>query len=169
MSLSIQMRETIGNMHLRGVDTIDPFLFHRTDFTSELIALGFLPASFHSTSSVTVFVSTLGIRIDEEIQRDFVEGRTLEGLLLDAWASEAIEAINDLFDAYIRENRSGTRRFSPGYGDVDIRKNHDILGYLTSEALTQGGCPLSHRISVNPSTGIMIPRKTTIAMIGWFS
>jgi len=164
-SLSAQIREYVGNTHLRALGVIDPFLFYETSDTRELISLGFLPASFFETSRVTVFVSTLGLRMDEEIQRDFADGKTLEPVLLDAWASEALEAINDRFDASIREGRSGTRRFSPGYGDVDIRKNREALAFLSSQA----GFALGDRVRVIPSTGILIPRKTTIAMIGWFS
>ncbi len=164
-SLSSLMREYIGKTHLRALRLIEPFLFYKTESKQAFEPLGILPESFFKTVRVTLFVATLGLRIDEAIQRDFAEEKSLEPVLLDAWASEALEGINDRFDAAIREGQNGTRRFSPGYGEVDIRKNREALAYLKSEE----GDPLGDQIRVIPSTGILIPRKTTISMIGWYS
>ena len=80
--------------------------------------------------------------------------------LLDAWASEAIEALNSTFDEKLRKQfGQGTRRFSPGYDDIDIRKNYDIVKNLLKTDI----------VTVNQNTGIITPRKSTICMIGWYS
>jgi len=48
-------------------------------------------------------------------------------------------------------------RFSPGYGDVDIRMNH----YIVKELIKV------EKVKVL-SSGEMVPRKTTTCMIGWY-
>ena len=48
-------------------------------------------------------------------------------------------------------------RYSPGYGDLDIRVNKDILNLLNAH----------RKIGVTVTdTGIMIPRKSVVALIG---
>jgi len=50
----------------------------------------------------------------------------------------------------------GTMRFSPGYGNVDVRWNKYIVELLNVEGIEV------------LSSGIMLPRKTTTCMIGWY-
>jgi len=78
--------------------------------------------------------------------------------LLDAWASEALEALNESFDKELRQKfGEGTMRFSPGYGDVDIRMNQ----YIVKELIRVENVRVL-------SSGEMVPRKTTTCMIGWY-
>ena len=56
-----------------------------------------------------------------------------------------------------KEGKSLTMRYSPGYGDLDISANKDILQVLDAHK----------RIGVTvTNTGIMIPRKSVVALIG---
>ncbi len=80
-----------------------------------------------------------------------------ESYILDAWGSEAVEELNESFDKKLREQYGkGTMRFSPGYGDVDVRMNKYFVKKLLG----------IDEIDVLES-GILVPRKSTVCMIGW--
>ena len=60
-------------------------------------------------------------------------------------------------DKVAKEEKSLTMRYSPGYGDLDISANRDILNVLDAH----------RKIGVTvTNTGIMIPRKSVVALIG---
>ncbi len=85
-----------------------------------------------------------------------------KGIIVDACATTSIEEICDLIQDNIlqqmsKEGKSLTMRYSPGYGDLDISANKDILQVLDAHK----------RIGVTvTNTGIMIPRKSVVALIG---
>jgi len=115
-----------------------------------------VPSVFKGAKKITVFVSTLGKKLDEVIEeRSKID--LFESYILDAWGSEAVEKLNESFDKKLREQFGrGTMRFSPGYGDIDIRLNK----YFVKELLGVD------EIDVLES-GILVPRKSTVCMIGW--
>ncbi|QTA37549.1 methionine synthase [Thermosipho ferrireducens] len=116
-----------------------------------------MPEEFSGVKKIVVFVSTLGKHIDVRIDKYMKNNEILNGTILDAWASEALEALNESFDIRLRHMfGEGTRRFSPGYGNVDIRENKTVIRLMKIES-----------IKVFES-GVMIPRKTTTCMIGWW-
>lgn len=156
-TLDPEILNKINQIYLLGCQVIDPVVYHLTataeNFPSELI-----PESFLGIKSMTVFTSTLGFTLDRVITELAESNRILEAFLLDAWGSEALEALNRHFDEMMRsQNNSGTRRFSPGYGRVDIRMNRfiieDLLDIKEIEVL---------------ESGVMLPRKTTTCLIGWY-
>jgi hypothetical protein len=160
-----QLRRLVGEAHRIGMDSSEPFLFYQSLGMEEASRMGVVPKEFKGIRYITVYVSSLGKVIDTVIQEKFALKETAFPVLLDAWGSEALEQLNERFDRDIRQGKKGTRRFSPGYGDVDIRKNFPLYEYLVRNK----GEEVGRRITVNPDTGILIPRKSTIGMIGWFS
>lgn len=118
---------------------------------------GVLPAEFAGVSRVTLGVTTLGPALDDAIASHLDAGRTLPGVLLDAFGSEAVEEVTDALDAFLRAAHGpGTRRFSPGYGDLSILENAAILARLGVDF-----------VAANPATGILTPRKSTVFLVGW--
>ncbi len=120
--------------------------------------VGPLPAEFAGVTRVTLGVTTVGAALDDAIAAAMDEGRQLPGVLLDAFGSEAVEGVSEALDAILRTRHGrGTRRFSPGYGDLSILENVAILARLGIDFVT-----------ANPQTGILQPRKSTVFLIGWF-
>lgn len=105
--------------------------------------------------------ATLGLEIEREIRKLTYTNLT-EGIIMDACATTAIEEVCDIVQAKIekdlfKQNKYITYRYSPGYGDLDIGKNRDINNLLDSQ----------REIGVTvTSNGIMIPRKSVVAIIG---
>lgn len=105
--------------------------------------------------------ATLGFNIEKNIRRYSYNDLT-KGVIVDACATTSIEEICDLIqDNILQEISKGgkslTMRYSPGYGDLDISANRDILKVLDAH----------RRIGVTvTNTGIMIPRKSVVALIG---
>lgn len=119
---------------------------------------GVLPAEFAGVTEVTLGATTVGPALDDAIAAAMDAGRQLPGVLLDAFGSEAVEGVSETLDALLRaRNGRGTRRFSPGYGDLSILENTAILARLGIDFVT-----------ANPQTGILNPRKSTVFLIGWF-
>jgi hypothetical protein len=143
-------------LYLEAFRCIEPMIFYTTTDVEGLPDT-LLPNVFHGVTKVTLFLSTMGDSMDELISSYLNKGKTFEAFLLDAWASESLETLNDHFDEQLRQHfGNGTMRFSPGYGDVDIRMNK----YVVKELLKVD------KITVLDS-GEMVPSKTTTCMIGW--
>lgn len=144
------------DIYLKGLELARPKLWHCI-YEIDKVPNEIIPSKFKGSKKISIFLSTLGEKIDHEIEKLMESNRVLEGTLLDAWASEALEKLNNSYDKKLRRiYGKGTMRFSPGYGDVDIRINKVIIEMLD----------LTHIITVKES-GIMIPRKTTTCLIGW--
>ncbi len=154
--IDVKMRKIINDIYLLGIELCSPVLFYVT-LNSEEFNLIKIPESFAGIKSITVFASTLGRKIDEKISELSDSSRILEASLLDSWASESLEFLNEIFDSEIRGKRKGTIRFSPGYGDLDITENIGIINILDQS-----------EISVSGKTGLLSPRKSTVCMIGWY-
>ena len=105
--------------------------------------------------------ATLGFNIEKNIRRYSYNDLT-KGIIVDACATTSIEEICDLIQDNIlqqmsKEGNSLTMRYCPGYGDLDISAIKDILQVLDAHK----------RIGVTvTNTGIMIPRKSVVALIG---
>lgn len=160
-ALDDTMREMVNRIYLTGLDFAAGRVHYATcsvGVSGGGIPLGVIPESFQGVRAVTFFATTLGSAIDTQIEEFTTGEQILQATLLDAWGSEALEALNRFFDAELRRQYgNGTRRFSPGYGDVDLRVNSKILELLQCEG-----------VHAHPDTGILTPRKSTVCMIGWF-
>ncbi len=147
----------VNQLFLIALDKIQPVVYYNTFDVFEL-PIQIIPSSFKNIKKMTIFLSTLGSEIDLLISQLADQQRTFDAFIVDSWASEALETLNERFDQSLRERfGEGTMRFSPGYGDIDLRTNK----YLVEELLKVD------RVRVLES-GVMIPRKTTTCMIGWF-
>ncbi len=145
----------VNSLFLEALQYVSPKVWYDVFDISQLKKEA-VPSVFEGTKKIAVFVSTLGERLDEVIEeRSKVD--VFESYILDAWGSEAVEELNKSFDKKLREQYGkGTMRFSPGYGDVDVRMNKYFVKKLLG----------IDEIDVLES-GILVPRKSTVCMIGW--
>ncbi|NMS91907.1 Vitamin B12 dependent methionine synthase, activation domain protein [Clostridioides difficile] len=108
-----------------------------------------------------IMAATLGLEIEKEIRRHSYSDLT-KGLIIDSCGTTAIEEVCDIVQdnvekVFLEQNKFITMRYSPGYGDLPIEKNIDILNVLNAQK--QIGLTIT-------SNGIMIPRKSVVAIIG---
>ena len=121
-----------------------------------------IPDKLAGSGLFTMFLFSLGRGFDMQVSEFFAADEALSAVLLDAWGSEAVEALAESVDRRFRELRGeGSIRFAPGYGDFDIRKNAEWLDILREQ--TDVCIP----VSADPDTGILSPVKSILCMIGW--
>ena len=108
-----------------------------------------------------VLSTTLGIDIEKQIKINSYSNLT-KSIIIDACATTAIEEFCDILQRNIeeklrKEGKYITNRYSPGYGDLPIHINEDIINLLNT----------SKKIGLTITKDkIMIPRKSVIAIIG---
>lgn len=109
---------------------------------------------------VILFAATLGAELEMAIRRAQARDLT-RALVLDACGSAAVEAVCDAAVAQIETKlpRGGylTDRFSPGYGDMSITCQSELLA-LADAARTIG--------LTATDAHILVPRKSVTALIG---
>ena len=137
----------------------------RTSITSDenTVDLGF--ASFSSKDlckclsgckEAYVMAVTLGIGTDRLIKKlNLISGS--EGFIADAVASAYAEALLDNMCSHLKKEASTGPRFSPGYGDLDISVQRDVLDFLDADKI------MAIKLSENY---IMTPRKSITAICG---
>ena len=108
-----------------------------------------------------ILSTTLGIDIEKQIKINSYSNLT-KSIIIDACATTAIEEFCDILQSNIeeklrKEGKYITNRYSPGYGDLPIHINEDIINLLNT----------SKKICLTITKyKIMIPRKSVIAIIG---
>ena len=116
-----------------------------------------LPESFAGCARLTLAAVSAGEGLDAAVDTAIAAGRSRDAWLLDAFGSEAVESVADALDAFLREKHGeGTRRFSPGYGSLPVTENIRILAELGIDF-----------ISAHPTSGMLLPRKSVVFLIGW--
>ncbi len=116
-----------------------------------------LPETFAGCARVTLAVVSAGEGLDAVVDAALAQGRTRDAWLLDAFGSEAVEAVADALDARLREiHGEGTRRFSPGYGHLLVTENIRIIAELGVDFAV-----------AHPASGMLSPRKSVVFLIGW--
>lgn len=114
------------------------------------------------SDNVVLMASTAGKRVGETINELMNSGRASEAVVLDAAASEIVDAGLDFVMDYIRtqirkEGKALTRmRFSPGYGDFVIEQQRDFARLLD---IGQLGISLTEAC-------ILLPEKSVMAIAG---
>ena len=103
-----------------------------------------------------VFAATVGIGIDRLVARYGVVSPS-RALCMQALGSERIESLCDTFEEKICEGRATRSRFSPGYGDLSLDLQRDIMSVL--EAHKRIGVTLNDSL-------LMSPVKSVSAIIG---
>lgn len=107
-----------------------------------------------------IMAATLGPRVDDYIRR-LQKVDMLEALIVNACATMRIEKLCDEVEtqimAEIEEGQYLTMRYSPGYGDVAVTLQKDILELLDA----------SRRIGLmTTKASMLIPSKSVTALIG---
>ena len=112
-------------------------------------------------SQCILLSTTLGIDIEKQIKINSYSNLT-KSIIIDACATTAIEEFCDILQSNIedelrKEGKYITNRYSPGYGDLPIDINEDIINLLNT----------SNKIGLTITKDkIMIPRKSVVAIIG---
>lgn len=106
-------------------------------------------------SRVMMIAATLGAGVDRLIHKKSALS-VAEGFIFDAVASAMAEGLVDLAEIRSTSGYEHTKRFSPGYGDMPLSLQGEIIRLLDGRRL---GITLSE-------SGMMIPRKTVTALIG---
>jgi len=124
------------------------------------------PEGFYSSALACVFASSLGDEVERETESLFARGASLKAVLLDAWASESLEAFNESIHAAVAAKAAlaglaplkmdRVERFSPGYGALSVLANFRLLS-----ALPRGPVEASEK------TGILSPRKSTVCLLAF--
>ena len=122
---------------------------------------GDLKKHLESCCGIIVFAATVGIEIDRAIYK-YSKLSPAKAVLLQAIGAERIEALCDAFceDMAREKSLQGAelrRRFSPGYGDLDLGVQRDIFAALD--------CQKRIGISLNDSL-LISPSKSVTAIIG---
>lgn len=149
----------INNIFKIGYKFADPIIdFQEFPISQTGIAKNELPMKINELENVTIFASTLGAHIDEKIKLLISENKTLQATLLDAWASESLETLNEYFNKIIEKDKKEiSMRFSPGYGEYSVLENYNLdKNYLHNSI-----------VKIDKKTGIIHPRKSTICLISW--
>jgi hypothetical protein len=146
----------LDEIYFKGLELSEPRIYFKT-FGIKEVELNLIPEVFDKNiKQITFFVSTLGEKIDNYISD---EENVLIAFFMDSWASEALESLNENFDKYLKEkyDKKSTIRFSPGYPGLDIIYNYHILKFLNINFVRS-----------NEKTGILIPRKSSVCILGWY-
>lgn len=111
---------------------------------------------FKNAEKVALCLCTIGPKLEEEVARLMDANELLKALILDAFGSEAVEEVAIQSDQYLaKEARElglwPSKRFSPGYGQWDLREQHFIFRMLPAHEIG---------VSLNPLSCMMIPRKS---------
>jgi len=148
--------------HIHGV--YDIFIEdHKVLFsgTSLVIESKDLSSLLEKADKCIVIATTLGIEIERKLKYYSVNELEL-GILYDAIAAAYIEGYLDsvnreFIQKYNEEGYYLTMRYSPGYGDVDLIHQKDIIDILHA----------NKRIGLTTNDShLMIPRKSITAIIG---
>ena len=161
--VSPEIMETAREVYLAGLEVSSP-LAVAIGLEGDRVDEGILPEALRGCAHYHFMLLTLGRPIDGWIDRFFGETEPLRGTLLDAWGSEAVEALAQNIDDKLRAAQtemSGTIRFAPGYGGFDVRMNAawlDLIKWNIDSAID---------VDVDRNTGVITPRKSIVCAIGW--
>lgn len=117
---------------------------------------------FRNCNKAVILAATLGLAVESRIKYYSLSNLS-KGIIFDACANTYIEALCDYVESKIKalakiEGAGITFRYSPGYGDVSISHQKDII-YLLNAGKLIG-------LTVSQSS-MLIPRKSVTAFIGF--
>lgn len=133
----------------------------RVDLGFKETVSGNLAKHLSGCSQVIVMLATVGSGIDRYVAR-YQKLRPSRAYLAGAIGTERVEALCDAFETELSSlpeylGCAFTKRYSPGYGDLSLSIQSDILSLL--EAYKYAGITLSDGY-------LMMPSKTVTALIG---
>lgn len=139
--------------------------WRETSLTAEAdnVDLGFvklksrnLSKNLEGCESAFIFAITLGVGVDRLIKRLAVTSVS-EHYITDALASGYAEAAMDYAEEVIKNGKKCSVRFSPGYGDLPLEIQKNVIEFISGEKLLN--------IKLGESF-IMTPSKTITAIMG---
>ncbi|MBI3600642.1 MAG: hypothetical protein HY097_08380 [Nitrospinae bacterium] len=133
-----------------------------TDCNSIVFKTKYLSKHLKGCSRASLFVCTIGPKLEEKVKNYFAEGEQTRAYLMNGIGSAAVEdAANYVNQVIIKEaEKEGfetAKRFSPGYGDWDLSDQKAVFDVLKPSAI---GVELNEKC-------LMIPEKTITAIVGW--
>lgn len=162
----ILTKEKINPRYISRVYSIRKYILEDDKFiqlegTNLRLYSGDIYELLKNSDECILLACTLGIEIEKEIRKYSYMDLT-KGIIIDSCATTAIEEVCDLVqkkieDNLLEEGKYITTRYSPGYGDLPIDKNADIINLLNAQKVI--GLTIT-------DSGIMIPRKSVVAIIG---
>lgn len=120
-----------------------------------------LAALMHDCTKIVLMAATLGVGIDNLIASTEKTDLTFS-VVLDATATTLIEEVCDKENLIVMEstrtlNSFARPRFSPGYGDLPLHVQPNIISTLMADKMIGLTCNEDH---------LLIPRKSVTAVIG---
>ncbi|MBQ2725405.1 MAG: Vitamin B12 dependent methionine synthase activation subunit [Clostridia bacterium] len=112
-----------------------------------------LAKNLRGCNRIVLFAATVGIAPDRLAQK-YSRISPVKALFLESVGNERIEALCDLFCGEFENTRP---RFSPGYGDLPLDLQREILSVLD--------CPRKIGLTLNESL-LMTPSKSVTAIMG---
>lgn len=121
----------------------------------------YLTEGIKGAHGVTIMAATIGDRLPEYASACMKAGKHWEGTVADLVGSNAVEIVTDDFFRFLEREHSvkglyPTLRYSPGYGDWDLKDQESIIGLL--------GAKPDIRVTENH---ILEPVKSVTALVGW--
>ncbi|MBR3422989.1 MAG: hypothetical protein IKN50_00655 [Clostridia bacterium] len=121
------------------------------------IESGSLSKNLSGCSSSVLFAITAGAEIDRLISK-YSAVSPSRALVIDAVASAAVEGAANKLNAEVKKRYGKTKpRFSPGFGDLDLGFQRDLLSFV--DAGRRAGVLLT-------ASMMLTPMKSTTAIIG---
>lgn len=116
----------------------------------------------YNSKKVTLFVATIGSNLEKKIQEFIKDESMANAAILDAVGSAAVESVVNYINEFTNRRAEETgfktvQRFSPGYGDWDLKEQKGLLQLLNAP---QVGVTLT-------SAHLMQPEKSVSGVIGW--
>ena len=105
---------------------------------------------------VILFAATVGLEIDRLIRR-YTALDPARAVMLQALGVERIESLCDAFNGQIAAQRDTKPRYSPGYGDLPLALQRDVMAAL--DCTRKIGITLGENLLMSPS-------KSVTALIG---
>ena len=110
---------------------------------------------------IAVSVVTIGPDLERLSRRSMSEGNLLEGFILDAIGSAAVDAAADMMIEFLRRHEMGSQEeltppFSPGYCGMSVREQESLFEFVDAGAIG---------VSLTESC-FMQPLKSISALIG---
>lgn len=121
-----------------------------------------LSREFAGSHWLTLLAVTAGPKILEKKEQLFSEGEWSQAVMLDAVLSELTDELANHIQKMLSREASLkgftlTRRFSPGYGDLPLSFQKNLLDFLGADKIG---------LTLNESF-LLIPEKSVTAVIGW--
>ncbi|MCE5299960.1 MAG: hypothetical protein LLG37_03675 [Spirochaetia bacterium] len=137
------------------------------DGTSVTLENGFIIRSadiaklFTDCTHAAIMAATAGAAVVEAVRKETSGGNAALGVVMDAYASEAVDAALDWVNEFVKtqlqkKSMKTTRRFSPGYGDMKPEYQSDFYKMLGLENI---GITITRR-------SLLIPEKSVIGICG---